>query len=61
MDTSIYSAINNDGVEAHVFETRKGSRFEVRVLDAEAGEWVYGQTEFVDFNAACIYAALCVR
>jgi hypothetical protein len=59
MDISIYTAINLDGVEAHIFETRKG--FAVRILDADAGEWVPGSTVFSELQGAQGYADLCVR
>ena len=64
---SIYTAVTTDGVEAHVFEgshrTRGGDTvpdFVVRILDADAGQWLPGGTHFREFEGAQIYADLCV-
>lgn len=59
MDISIYTTVNDEGVEAHVFEVRK--HFEVRILDADAGEWVPGANYFTALWMAQAYANRCVR
>jgi hypothetical protein len=68
METSIYTAVSGDGVEAHVFErshrTRGGHTvpdFVVRILDADAGQWLPDGEHFRELEGARIYADYCVR
>lgn len=60
MDVSIYTAVTDDGVEAHVFRTGR-IRWQVRILDADAGQWLPDGRDFASFEGARIYADMCAR